>query len=178
MLINHRPQGGCVALHAAEHRKHLRGEEDVAVGTTPDNLRATLSKLYAPKLKKLELTVIVRNFRNPKVYVGGEVAVPGVLEMENELSITQAIMQAGGFRKQSAELSSVLVLRSIDGKRRALSVDLEKALGGEEKPPFQLEPFDIVYVPRTTIDKVDQWVEQHLELIIPHAIMLTFDKSI
>jgi hypothetical protein len=44
---------------------------------------------------------------------------------------------------------------------------LKPALTGDEVQPFYLAPRDIVYVPQTTIAKVDQWVDQHINKIIP-----------
>ncbi|MFQ6036729.1 MAG: polysaccharide biosynthesis protein, partial [Sedimentisphaerales bacterium] len=47
------------------------------------------------------------------------------------------------------------------------SVNLEPALRGDGSQPFYLQPQDIVYVPRTKITKVNQWVEQHIDGLIP-----------
>ena len=33
--------------------------------------------------------------------------------------------------------------------------------------PFYLEPLDIVYVPRTKIVRVNQWIDQHINQLIP-----------
>jgi hypothetical protein len=38
-----------------------------------------------------------------------------------------------------------------------------------EIQPFFLEPQDIVYVPQTEIARVDQWVDQHINKLIPRT---------
>jgi hypothetical protein len=76
-------------------------------------------------------------------------------------------MQAGGFDMREAEVRNVVVIRHRDGQRYGYSVNLKPALEGGETHPFFLEPQDIVYVPRTKIAKVGQWVDQHINKIIP-----------
>jgi len=155
----------------------LVGEVEAAQ-RTPEQLRTELLTLYESKLKNPELTVIVSAFRGRRVYVGGEVSKPGVVMMEGRLTVLGAIMEAGGFLKQSARMSNVIVVRERDGKQHATSVNLNKALQRRESGPFYLEPYDIVYVPRTRIDRVDQWVDQHINQIVPQNVIFTFDKSL
>jgi protein involved in polysaccharide export with SLBB domain len=76
-------------------------------------------------------------------------------------------MQAGGFNVKEAEVRNVIVIRHINGRRCGQSINLKPALTGDEVQPFYLAPRDIVYVPQTTIAKVDQWVDQHINKIIP-----------
>jgi hypothetical protein len=40
-------------------------------------------------------------------------------------------------------------------------------LSGEEVKPFYLRPGDIVYVPQTTIARLNQWVDQHISRMLP-----------
>lgn len=47
------------------------------------------------------------------------------------------------------------------------ALDFKDALAGREAQPFYLQPRDIVYVPRTAITDVDQWVQQHLWKLLP-----------
>jgi hypothetical protein len=46
---------------------------------------------------------------------------------------------------------------------------LKSALTGGETQPFFLEAQDIVYVPRTEIAKVGQWVDQHINALVPRT---------
>ncbi len=140
-----------------------------AKGKKPEQLRSELLKLYVPHLKQPEIAVIVRSLLNRKVYVGGEVVTPGVIEMPGETDVLQAVMQAGGFRLPEAEVKNVIVIRHRDGQRYAYPIDLKNALEGRVSQPFYLQPQDIVYVPRTKITKIDQWVDQHINRIIPQT---------
>lgn len=136
-------------------------------GKTPARLRQKLLELYAPHLKSPEIAVVVRSLYNRRVFVGGEVIRPGIVEMPGQMTLLEAVMQAGGFDLTKAEVKNVIVIRHGNGQRYGYSVNLEPALEGRNVPPFYLGPEDIVYVPRTTIVKVDQWVDQHINKIIP-----------
>jgi protein involved in polysaccharide export with SLBB domain len=144
----------------------LIGEVEVE-GKSPTELRSELTELYSRHLKTPEIAVMVRSFYTRRVYVGGQVMAPGIVEMPGTMTLLEAIMQAGGFNVREAEVRNVVVIRHINGQRYGQSINLKPALSGDEVPPFYLAPKDIVYVPRTAIAKVDQWVDQHINKIIP-----------
>ncbi len=146
----------------------------MAQGLSPEQLRDQLLALYAVELKDPKITVVVRGFDARRVYVGGEVKTPGVVPMHGRLTLLQAIMQAGGFNEKTAKPSGVIVVRHRDGKQFACAVDVRKALAQPSSDQFALEPLDVVYVPRTAIDKLDQWVDQHINQIIPRNLYTTF----
>ena len=144
----------------------LIGEVEVE-GKSPAELREKLIKLYTPHLKTPEIAVIIQSFYERRVYVGGQVMTPGIVEMPGTMTLLEAIMQSGGFNVREAEVRNVVVIRHINGQRYGQSIDMKPALTGDEVQPFYLAPKDIVYVPQTTIAKVDQWIDQHINKIIP-----------
>ena len=148
----------------------LVGEIDVQE-KTPAEIRSELLELYAPHLEQIEVAVIVRSFWNRRVFVGGQVVEPGIIEMPGELTVLEAITQAGGFDVREAEVKNVVVIRHRDGQRYGHALDLRAAVAGKRTEPFLLEPQDIVYVPRTKIAKVNQWIDQHINKIIPDTGM-------
>lgn len=146
---------------------------------TPDELRTDLLARYGDKLKGPDITVVVSEYATHRVYVGGEVLQPGVIPIQGKLTVLEAIMQAGGFNKTTAKLANVVVVRQRDGKYFSRSLDLRKAIEQPESDTFLLEPRDVVFVPRTAIDKVDQFVEQYINQIIPRSVYwnLTYDLN-
>ena len=146
----------------------LIGEISVQ-GKTPAELREELLKLYLPHLKKPEIAVVLRSLQNRRVYVGGQVMAPGVIEMPAEIDVLEAIMEVGGFLLPEAEVKNVIVIRHREDQRYAYSINLENALKGEASQPFYLQPQDIVYVPRTKITMLNQWVDQHINKLIPET---------
>lgn len=138
-----------------------------AKGRTPEELKTEIETLYKPFLKEPAVSVIVRTLAEQHVFIGGEVRTPGTLPLGGNTTLLQAIMQAGGFIKESAKLSNVIVMRQTEGKWYAGTFDLRKVVKGRESDSFYLEPMDIVYVPRTRINKVNQWVDQYINRMIP-----------
>jgi len=138
-------------------------------GKSPAELRDELLRLYEPQLKDPEVAVIIRSFYDRRVFVGGQVMTPGIIEMPGKMTVLEAIMRAGGFDLREAEVRNVVIIRHKDGQRYGYSVNLKSALEGNETEQFFLEPKDIVYVPRTEIAKLGQWIDQHINKIIPDA---------
>jgi polysaccharide export outer membrane protein len=140
-----------------------------AKGKTPAELSQELVRLYAPYLKKPAVEVIVRTKNDRKVYVSGEVKTPGVVEMPGELTALEAIKRAGGFNIPRGDPSNVLVVRQKDGRQTGCVLNLKKVMEGQEEPSFFLQPHDVIYVPPTTIAKVNNWVDQYINRNLPQV---------
>lgn len=146
--------------------------DDVEVaGLSPSEIDKKLTEAYKPELVQPVLTVIVRTVNKQRVYVGGEVNKPGAYPMNGKMTALEAVMEAGGFNYTSgAKAESVVVIRHVNGKRYARLVDLKSPLVSSVSDPFDLAGSDIVYVPRTTIAKVDLWVDQYINKLIPTVL--------
>lgn len=136
---------------------------------TVEALDRRLHELYEDKIKDPEITTIVQSFGNRRAYVGGEVTRPGFIELTDKMTALEAVMAAGGFEKASANLGDVVVVRHLDGKRYAKLVDLDQPVA-ESGSNMLLAARDIVYVPRTRIDQVNQWVDQYISRVIPAPV--------
>ncbi len=143
-------------------------DEVVAAGLTPSELDRVLTRKFSDRLLTPDVTVIVKEFAGMKVYVGGEVNTPGMIPISGRLTTLQAILQAGGFKK-TAELGSVVVLHHRgDRKPVFLTVNLKADLATLTlRNDILLSPYDIVFVPQSTIAKMDQFVAQYIEQLIP-----------
>lgn len=127
-------------------------------------------KTMAPRLAQTEAIVMVRSFAYapPQVYIGGEVMRPGVLAHRRPLTLLQALFEAGGNRP-TAELRSVLVMRKAGTEqplviRRDIKKDLE---GNATTADLYLEPFDVIYVPKTQVANVAEFLDQHVFSVVP-----------
>jgi len=141
-----------------------------AQGMTLEQLQQHLMALYEEKINDPDINVVATALASNRVYVGGEVATPGLILIDSKLTALGAIMQAGGFMEDTAKKGSVVVIRQREGKQYACRIDLRKALERPETDSFVLEPYDVVYVPRTNIARVDQFVQQYLSDIVPRWI--------
>jgi protein involved in polysaccharide export with SLBB domain len=146
----------------------------VAGGRTPDELQAELVRLYATRLEKPDVAVIVRELKSRIVYVGGAVNEPGEFELLRPVTALDAVMQAGGFEMDKAEYRKVVVIRREKDRYTGYGLDFEKALTGQECKPFFLRSGDLVFVPRTRISDMNLWVEQHITRMIPQIGLPVF----
>jgi protein involved in polysaccharide export with SLBB domain len=153
-------------------------DEVEAAGLTPAQLDAILTEKYSRVLTKPEVAVIVREFAGQKIYVGGEVASPGLINLNSHMTAMEAIFSAGGFR-ETAEPGSVIVLRrSPKNTRMVRKVDLKNVLAGNPtEQNLVLRPFDVVYVPKTFISKANKFVEQYLSRMIPRWLSADFSYT-
>jgi protein involved in polysaccharide export with SLBB domain len=154
----------------------LIGELEVH-GKSPSELQGELLRLYEPYLNRPTISVLIRSLPNRRVFVGGQVNRPGIVEMPGKITVLEAVMESGGFDLREAEVRSVVVIRHDNALRYGYLLNLKPALVGDETTPFFLEPRDIVYVPRTKIAKVDQWVDQHINRLIPQTGFI-FSRSV
>ncbi len=145
-----------------------------AAGLTPAELDAELTRRYAAELKSPQLTVIVSGAGGQQIYIGGEVAGRGSLRLTQNMTLAQAIQEAGGF-STSSRLKQVLLIRTMpDGERIARSIDLRPIFSGSDPSrDVPLQGNDIIYVPRTKIANVNLWVQQYVSSILPVDAILT-----
>ncbi len=142
----------------------------IAAGKTPDSLREELLVAYKNHLTNPEITVIAKSLNSRKVYVGGEVNAPGLIPIPGHMTAIEAIMNAGGFNMVSAKTGNVVLLRFSENKWHGTIIKMDDMIKGKEQISIHLEPRDILYVPRTTITKIDQWIDLHINKIIPTFI--------
>jgi polysaccharide export outer membrane protein len=136
---------------------------------TPAELHKELLRLYGPHLIKPKITVLVRRVNDSRVYVSGEVKRPGPVQMPGRLTVLEAIMEVGGGTRPTADLSKVLVVRQKNGRHYGCLLNIAEALKGKEGEQFVLQPRDVIYVPPTFITKVDDWVDQYINKVVPQA---------
>jgi len=122
-----------------------------AAGKTPVELQTELTKLYRPQVKDDVITVKLLTAAT-SVYVSGAVFHPGRIPLERPLTPLEAIMEAGGFDPNRAQLAKVVVLRLEGGRQKTFHLNLKHVFEGADDSPFYLKPYDIVHVPTKTFN--------------------------
>jgi protein involved in polysaccharide export with SLBB domain len=107
-------------------------------------IRDELGKDY---LVNPQITVTVVEYAKRRFTVLGQVQRPGTYEIPNEESVTflQAVAMAGGYTRL-ANRSNVTVTRSVNGRKTALSLDLNHAAADPNTPEFIIQSDDIITV--------------------------------
>jgi polysaccharide biosynthesis/export protein len=132
-----------------------------AQGLTASELERVVNERYSKYIRNLNATLILLEIHHAKFYIVGEVERPGAYEMISRVNLLDALSLSGGFKK-SAFLDEVVIFRN-DGLERpvAMKVDLQSVLdNGFAYNNLDLKPADIVYVPKTKIDRFDDLVEK------------------
>jgi len=148
-----------------------------AAGRTADELHDALVAAYAAQLRTPELSVTPRTFASRQVFVGGEVARPGVYDMPANIDAFQAVMLAGGFLP-SASRRDVLVLSRANGTSEVSHADLSPSAmrrGFANAQP--LSRYDVVYVPRSGIAQVNLFMQQYVRDALPIQFSLYYDLN-
>jgi len=142
--------------------------EITAEGLTPSELNNRLIERYAKHLNNSEIKVIVNNFNGQLIYVAGEVYRPGEQNLTGKLNAIQAIFSSGGFTDDARRAEVVIISRGPDNKPVARKVNLKKALKGKLlENEYLLRPFDVVYIPRTRLAKIDDFTTHIYRIISP-----------
>ena len=137
-------------------------DEIQAAGLKPAELDEKLTDLYARELRKPVVTVIVRSFTRQRIYVGGEVNTPGLIELPAGMTTLQAVFQSGGFM-ETAEPSETLVIRKGENdKPIPIRLDLAAVMDAGGGADLQLQPDDIVYVPKSAIANANKFIDEYI----------------
>lgn len=137
-------------------------------GLTPAELDSAVTAAYAPLVHDPEVTVFVRNFGNQTVYVFGEVKSPGMQELKPRMTVLQALASAGGPIRGAKLNSAVLLRRGPGGEAQAWLLNLDRGSipqGRAEDAYLQAE--DIVFVPKTFIATVNDFLSQIYDGLFP-----------
>lgn len=138
------------------------------VGKTPAQVQDTVLSVYRKILKNPEITVFVREFGGINFYVLGSVKVPGSHKYEKNMTVLQAIATAGGFDRGAHINNIFLIRKQKDGyfyvHRLNLAMkDMQKIMAEN----IYIEPYDLIYVPKTTFASTMDFLKQLWEGVLP-----------
>lgn len=139
-------------------------------GLTIPQLDEVLTEHYASLAPDPELSVGIR-LEAPRTYtVMGEVLAPGQFDLptDRDLTFFEAIGAAQGFNKSTAWLSNTQIVRWLPKEKRLQAFVFDARprhwLEGE---PVVIQPFDVIYVPNTKVDRVAIVLDNYIRRMIP-----------
>jgi len=143
-----------------EYGKHIT-DPDVALLIGPD----TAKKIFA---EEPFIAVTLSKSADQEIFVGGEVLSPKAVKFEGQITVLQALLQAGGV-KDTADLSQVVVLRRGQFEESNwIQTDLSNPLSGNIlENDLTLHNGDVVVVPLSGIGKVGLFVKQYIRDVLP-----------
>lgn len=118
-----------------------------ASGLTPSQLAAEVTKSLTKFVTSPQVTIIVTQINSQRVYLLGEVARAGAYTMLPDMTILQALSNAGGFT-QYANSKKIYVLRDENGKQQKLFFNYKDVISGKRNEQnIKLKAGDTIVVP-------------------------------
>jgi polysaccharide export outer membrane protein len=131
----------------------------VAAGLTPSELEEKVSYAYAGILNKPSVSIVLRDFQKPSFFASGEVGKPGRYDLREDVSLLQAIAEAGGMINERAKKKQVILFRpQHDGTYESQSYDMAALLKSHEAEAIPILPGDVIYVPQNFMSKIQKFL--------------------
>jgi polysaccharide export outer membrane protein len=126
----------------------------MAADRTIAEVERDASDAFASQLRRPVVEITLKTAGPIRVWVGGEVRTPGMIEMNGDLDAYQAVIQAGDFLPTARQGEVALIRRGPGGVRMMRAVDLRPRRG----EVVALRRGDIIFVPRSTLGEVANFV--------------------
>jgi hypothetical protein len=83
------------------------------------------------------------------------------------MTALQAVISAGGLMETAKPEGVIVIRKGANARPVPIRVDLQQAVSGESAgADFQLQPYDVVYVPKTWIAKANKFVNQYIQQLL------------
>ena len=118
-----------------------------ATGLTPSQLAAEVTKGLGKFVTNPQVTIIVTQINSQRFYVLGEAARPGAYTLTPNMTILQALSNAGGFTGY-ANSKKICLLREENGKQQKLLFNYKDVIAGKRtEQNIVLKTGDTIVVP-------------------------------
>ena len=118
-----------------------------AAGLTPDQLGKQITQDLRKYIDNPQVTVIVTAINSQRISILGEVNHSGTFQMLPNMTILQALSDAGGFTP-FAKLADIYVLRMVNGHEDKITFNYKQVLRGtDNQHVLLLRPGDTIIVP-------------------------------
>jgi polysaccharide export outer membrane protein len=151
---------------------------------TLDEARNEIDARYDAAIPGVHVTLVLSQRARRFVYVLGEVALPGRYELLGPTDVMGALALAGHTRIGANTRQVVIFRRGPDWRLMATMLDVRGALYARRPVPADnvwLNDSDIVLVPKTPIQQVDEVIEQYITRgvysLVPHDIIWNLNNS-
>lgn len=118
-----------------------------AAGLTPMQLATVIAEKLKKYLSEPQVTVVVTAINSQRIYLVGEISRAGAYPMLPNMTVLQALANAGGFT-QFANLKNIYVLRNENGKQVRYPFNYKDVIKGQKaEQNISLKPGDTIVVP-------------------------------
>ena len=119
----------------------------VAVGETPEALAGKITQKLKKFIEVADVTVILVDPLEDVYYMLGQVEEPGQYSLERQVTVLQAIANAGGFLEW-AKKSRIMIVSGVEDSENVTYFNYEDFLDGKDiKQNILIQPGDTIVVP-------------------------------
>ena len=130
----------------------------------------------ATELNDPDVDVLLTGTASQRIFVGGDVAAPGMFDMPGQIDPLQAIIMAGGVTETGNARTVVLMRRMPGGEVKSAVFDLKAGVYDPNLADWSpLRRFDVVYVTRKRIADQNLFVRQYIRDALPIDFSLFYD---
>ncbi len=135
-----------------------------AANRTIDELNDAINNEYRYEFNNLTVSVLIDSLGGSRAFVFGEVQRPGPVPLAKPMTVLQIVAQSGGVLP-TGSLRNVKILYWTEKNEPAVkTLDLVKMFSGLTLEQDMIVPNNaVIYVPKTTIAKMDMWVDQYIK---------------
>jgi polysaccharide biosynthesis/export protein len=153
-------------------------------GLTLAEAKQEIDARYNADIPGVQVTLVLVQRAKRFIYVLGEVSQPGRFELTGPTTAIGAISMAGRWTPGANMRQVVVFRRGPDWRLMATMIDLRGALYAKRPVPADdiwLNDSDIVLIPKTPIQQVDEVIEQYITRgvysLIPREVIWNLDTT-
>jgi polysaccharide export outer membrane protein len=148
-VVTIRPDNRATLLHLGQI---------ITKGMTVSAFQNEVIELSKKTLVDPEVTVVLKEFDKPHVFVEGEVNTPGKVDFRSNISVLDAIALAGGFKTSASKSKVLLVHRTGNGDEvKTVVLNLKKLIDDKKmEEAILVQSNDVIYVTQDRLSKVER----------------------
>ncbi|MFC1577182.1 polysaccharide biosynthesis/export family protein [Candidatus Omnitrophota bacterium] len=162
-VVNHPEFSGRVTVEPGGEIILPLSKEVINVnGMTKEALSEDLTKRLGKFVKSPEITIVITGYNSKKWYILGEIGVRGEYSMgKTNLTLLEALYQARLPLENTAAMRRVALIRPHRTRPKQKWINVYELLyEGKLKHNVRIEPGDIIYVPKTVVNKFSTVISQ------------------
>jgi polysaccharide export outer membrane protein len=136
-----------------------------AGGLTLEQLQQNLTLAYSHEFTEPGITVDLIAAANNLVYITGEVGMPGPKEIHGRMTVAMALASAQVLAKTGKPQSTFLIREAEAGHYGVYKLDA--SFPGGSARGIEITAGDVLFVPRKTIAKADDFVDMWVRQLLP-----------
>lgn len=128
----------------------------IVKGKTVEEVAEIIRQKYDEYIKDPQVDVSLDKAMSYRYSIIGDVAQPGIRPLSRQMTVREALAEAGGALNTGDTSKVAIIRKQSDGTLATVKVNVKKILQGKVTDDAYLQPGDQVFVPGNNVKKIDQ----------------------